>query len=288
MRSLECIPCLLGQALNMVRSTGADNEATRKVLSRALSEVGSIMDGDTAPEICTRIYEELVAATGIKDPFVEFKKASTEAALRLLPRMRELVEKAEDPFEKALEISLAGNVIDLAIMTPEDLPEIVNLLEKFEGEGFAIDDSAELWSEIACAETVLFIGDNAGEAVFDRLLLESLDNPRVYFAVRGGPALNDVTYEDGVASGISKPVEIVSTGYPAPGVILEKSSESFRKLFQKADLVLAKGQGNYETLLNPPRPVFHLFKVKCNAVAENVGCEEGSYVVWKNKGIKGR
>ena len=134
------------------------------------------------------------------------------------------------------------------------------------------------------AETVLVLGDNAGESVFDRLFMELIDVPRLFYAVRGGPVLNDITLEDAVASGITAPVEIISTGSAIPGVVLDKTSSDFREIFYGADVIIAKGQGNFETLFDPPRPVYHLFKVKCDAVARRIGSRIDDFVIWKNDG----
>ena len=284
MNSKECIPCLLGQALRFLDSAGADEETCRDVLHFALGEVEAVFDGVTSPEVSAIIYARLVEKTGVRDPFAAMKAESIRGALELLPKMRGIVRAAGDPFAKAVELAIAGNAIDLAVVSPDRIGEIFDLLSNFSGNEVSVNDISLLEEELKNAETVLVLGDNAGESVFDRLFMELIDVPRLFYAVRGGPVLNDITLEDAVASGITAPVEIISTGSAIPGVVLDKTSSDFREIFYGADVIIAKGQGNFETLFDPPRPVYHLFKVKCDAVARRIGSRIDDFVIWKNDG----
>ena len=123
------------------------------------------------------------------------------------------------------------------------------------------------------------LADNAGEIVFDRLLIEQLPIDRVTVAVRGYPVINDATLDDAETAGLTDIVDVISNGSDAPGTLLDDCSEAFRSRFEEADLIIAKGQGNYETLAQSPRPIFFLLRVKCPVVARDLDYPVGSMVV---------
>jgi len=148
----------------------------------------------------------------------------------------------------------------------------------------AINDIELLRKKLQKAETVLFLGDNAGETVFDLLLIETLSIPVIY-VTRGGPVLNDANREDAYAAGIDKVAEVIDTGVQAPGVILPMSSPAFREKFYRAELILAKGMGNYETLSETDAPIFFLLQVKCPVIGRDIDAPVGSTVVKRGLGI---
>ncbi len=133
------------------------------------------------------------------------------------------------------------------------------------------------------ASRILYLGDNAGEIVLDRLLVEQLPTEKVTFAVRGAPIINDATLEDAIAGGITELVDVMDNGSDMPGTILESCSEAFRKLFAQADIVIAKGQGNYETLSDADGHIFFLLKAKCPVIAKDIGCEVGDLVILERR-----
>ena len=147
----------------------------------------------------------------------------------------------------------------------------------------AVDATGELRADLAAAESVLYIGDNAGEIVMDELFLATLDRPGVTFVVRGGPVINDATVEDAESVGIPAHARVITTGDDSPGVIPERSSEEFRTAFDAADVVIAKGQGNLEGLWDAEREIYFLLTVKCERVARHIGVEVGDFIVWHSQ-----
>ncbi len=283
MNALECIPCVLDQTLRTLQAVGADDHQKKQIMQGALVEVRSMLDGASAPEATRYIFKNLMATIKNHDPFREFKKASTRAALDMFPRLKKTVSAADNPFAKAIELSVAGNVIDLATITTGDLLEVFSWLDRFTAADFAVNDISELEKEIKGAKVILVIGDNAGETVFDRLFIELIDGPELYYGVRGAPVLNDAVESDAIEAGIEASARIVSSGSTVPGTLLSDVSDEFSALFDSADVVIAKGQGNFETLDKSPRPVYHLFKAKCKAVAAQIGCNIGDFVVWRRE-----
>lgn len=272
---LDCYPCFLRQALDAARRAGADDAQQWVVLDRVLEALRQIEPGATPPEIGDQVHRIVRQVAGSSDPYQEAKATSTRQALDLYPRMTELVREADDPLDVAVRLSIAGNIIDAAHFQECDLWGTV---ERVLAQPFAVDDGAAFRAALADAHAVLYMADNAGETVFDRVLIEALPVPVIY-AVKGGPTLNDATYQDALAAGIGGVAEIVSTGSDAPGTILDRCSEEFCALYERAEMIIAKGQANYETLSEEGPRVFLLLQAKCPVIAGDVGAPVGSIVL---------
>jgi len=254
---------------------GADESQQRAVLNRVLDVLKRIEPASTPPEIGDQVHRIVRQEVGSSDPYRESKEASTHQALALYPRLKRLLVEADDPLEVAVRLSIAGNIIDFGPVQRYDLWDTV---ERVLVQPFAIDDRVAFRESLAQANRVLYLADNAGETVFDRLLIELLDVP-VAYAVKGAPILNDATREDALAAGVDRVAEIVSTGSDAPGTILERCSDEFRRLYDETELVIAKGQANYETLSEEGPRVFFLLQTKCPVIARDVGVPVGSVVL---------
>jgi uncharacterized protein with ATP-grasp and redox domains len=280
---LDCYPCFLRQALDAARRAGTDNNQQQAVLDRVLEALRQIEPAATPPEIGDRVHRIARQVAGNGDPYREAKASSTRQALALYPRLKALVQEADDPLGVAVRLSIAGNIMDAARGQECDLWGTV---ERVLVQPFAADDGMALREALDRADTegrngvapLLYLADNAGETVFDRVLIEALDAPVVY-AVKSGPTLNDATREDALAAGVDRVAEIVSTGSDAPGTILDRCSEEFRKMYEQAELIIAKGQANYETLSEEGPRVFFLLQAKCPVIARDVGVPVGSIVL---------
>ena len=254
---------------------GATVEQERLVMRETLKILLNLPEGATPPEIGTQVHALVRELTGNQDPYRQVKKDSTRKALALLPKLRQLVAEAEDPFEEAVRISIAGNIIDFGPNPDYDLWEVV---ERVRHQTLAINKLAELRASIAAAQSILYLGDNAGETVFDRVLIEILNKP-VTYVVRGGPVLNDATLEDALEVGLDEVAEIIDNGARVPGTALSACSPAFQARFRSAELILAKGMGNYETLSTVDAPIFFLLQVKCPVIGKDLGVPDRSVVV---------
>lgn len=272
---LGCFPCFLRQALEAARMAGADEELQRTILDRTMAMLRNIPMDSTPPEIGDRIHRLVRQLTDSSDPYAAVKAASTKEALRLYPKLRALTVEGKDHLERAVRIAIAGNVIDFAPGVDFDIGDT---LKSILHQPFAINDIAAFEEALSEAQSVLYLGDNAGETVFDRVLIEALGLP-VTYAAKGGPTLNDATVEDALAAGLDEVAEVVSTGSDAPGTILERCSAEFRALYDQVDLIIAKGQANYETLSEEGERLFFLLKVKCPIIARDIGVPTGSIVL---------
>jgi len=283
---LDCIPCLIRQALNAVRMVSADTAVHASIVRQVLRWAGDMDLQQPPPVMAQRIHRQLRMISGEDDPYRLAKEHQNRMALSLLDELEAELETASDPLETAVRLAIAGNVIDLGIngsVTEYDLRQSVSrvLAESFAGE---LEDFRGALSE---ASSILYLADNAGEIVFDRLLIEQLPTARVTLAVRGSPILNDATEKDARAAGLHEIVEIIDNGSDAPGTLLEQCSEDFTRRFKQADLIIAKGQGNFETLSDEPHNIFFLFKVKCPVIADHAGLPVGTHVLGRS-GAMGR
>ena len=276
---LECYPCFFNQALRTSRIATSNEKRIREILNDvSLYLLDSSFDA-TPPEISREVYKIIARRTGVEDPYRQIKMECTSKALSLYGQLKKRIESSTDPLLTALRASIAGNVMDFGANSGFDLEEDV---ESILTQVFAIDHSKEFSRSLQSTEKILFLADNAGETVFDRLLIEELGRPVVY-AVREKPIINDAIREDAVKAGISEVAEIISSGSDAAGTVLRLCSEEFLDAFRSADLILSKGQGNYECLSEEDRTIFFLLKAKCSVVARDIGVAEGSIVLLRGK-----
>ncbi len=286
--NLDCIPCFLRQALAAARMATDDPSVHEEVL-RHVAEWVSRMDMTLSPPVMGQMIHRLIRElTGDSDPYLEVKQWSNRIAHDLVPEIRARLDEAPESerLEMAVRAAIAGNIIDFGVHSDIRDETVRNSLDT--AITAPLNGSIEAFAEeIGTATSILYIADNAGEIVFDRVLIEQLGPERVTLAVRGRPVLNDALRADAEAAGLTGLVEIIDNGSDAPGTVFDDCSEAFRSRFLGADVVVAKGQGNYETLSNAPRSVWFILMAKCHVIARHIGCEPGSFIV-ERKPASGR
>jgi uncharacterized protein with ATP-grasp and redox domains len=272
---LDCIPCFFRQALFAARAALNDEEIIKQVLDRIGVLVSEIPLHRPPPETGREVYRVVREVTGVDDPFVDLKDQSIKKALALYPSLERMVEISGDPLETAVRLGIAGNIIDFGANPDFQLEQdIQEALQK----GPVINHQEAFKNRLEGAREILYLADNAGETVFDKLLIKVMAKPVIY-AVRDGPVINDATVEDAVKSGLDEVARVVSSGCDAPGTILNRCSEEFLDLLRRADLIISKGQGNYETLSGEELPIFYLLKTKCPVIARDLGVKQGDTVI---------
>jgi damage-control phosphatase, subfamily I len=264
---LDCFPCFVKQALSGGRMATDDEHKLKLLLDSIGGMIKDIPVESTPPETGELIYAEVSRITGCTDPYKEKKAANIAEALRLYPELKKIVAVSDDHLLTAIRIAIAGNVIDFGVSRKFDIEKDVTTILK---QDFGHCDYDVFRNKLAKAKTVLYLGDNAGESVFDKILIEELKR-KVVFVVRDCPVINDATRQDAIDSGLDKVARIMSSGSRAPGIVPKLCSHEFMEIFNNADLVISKGQGNYEGLSNVKRPVFFLLKAKCNVIAKDIG-----------------
>lgn len=272
---LDCFPCFLEQALRAARIATDDEKKIKRVLDEVGMMLVNIPLESTPPESGRLIYHKVSEITGNLDPYREIKRESTKKALSLYPSLKSEVDKSDDRLLTAIRIAIAGNVIDFGANWDFNLKhDVEEILDK----DFGICDYDAFKGYLDGTGEILYIGDNAGECVFDRVLIEEMKKPVIY-VVRDIPIINDATYEDAVEAGIDKVATIISSGTDGPGAVLNTCSSGFMEVYNNSKFIISKGQGNYEALSNEGRPIFFLLKAKCNVIANDIGVIEGDIVL---------
>lgn len=277
---LDCIPCLVRQTQEAV-FFATDDEALRESLVREVLRLLAEIDlHRPPPHIAPLIHRLIRERTGCADPYREMKDRMNREALALYPLAKKLVQSAEDPFDLAVRLAIGGNIFDSAAKGHGIAGDASDLLARARATPIFGETPARLGEAIRNAKQILVLGDNAGEIVFDKLLLEVIKPSKCLYVVRGGPTINDATIEDARRVGLTEITEVIENGSDAPGTILEACSPAFVERFWKADLVISKGQGNYETLNEIAHPhLFFLLRAKCPVVAQHLGCNMGDFVI---------
>lgn len=280
----DCYPCLIRQMEAAARAAGADGDMIHSVREATKESLRELWDDEASPPaVSAPLYRMTGEMCGSRDPYRAQKVRYTLEALELLPELFRIVESAEDPFEAAVRISIAGNVIDFGTGGDGEIGDLSQTLGAFLTRPFFRSDIPDLSRRVPEAKWILYLGDNAGETVFDRPLLSLLPSGKTVYAAKAGPIINDATVEDARLAGIHLHAELVDTGSRIPGTISDLCSPRFRKRMEEADLIIAKGQGNFETLTEEPSDgrIFMLFTVKCSVAASSLGARMGDMVAMR-------
>ncbi len=279
---LDCIPCFLRLTLEQARLLTGDEAVHRELMNEAVRLVPDFSLGLTPPRMVKAMQEVIRRRFPGCDPYKKAKDQSNRRALELYPMLKEKLARSADRLLTAVEFAIAGNVIDYAAKNNLNIEHEIQaiLAGSFAAEQKSVFEYDLFRKELAGAKTVLYLADNAGEIVFDRLLIEEIGAGReVVLAVRDKPVLNDATMEDAVLCGLDRVARVISSGVDAPGTVLAYCSQEFLKAFREADMVISKGQGNYEALAGASRHIFFLFKIKCPVIARHAGAPLGSIVL---------
>ncbi len=270
----------MNQAFRAGKTATKDESVIKKILDETGAMIYSIPMGQTPPETGAIIYKRIIEITDIPDPYHNIKQQNIRQALELYPELKVKIESSDDPLLTAIRLAVAGNVIDLGIDKEFD---IVKDVEKILIQDFAVFDYDKFRSRLAASKNILYIGDNSGEGVFDKLLIEQLKLPVIY-AVRDTPIINDITLNEAEQIGLDKIAELISSGSKAPGTILDKCSDEFLEVFNNADMIISKGQGNYESLSDVSRDIFFMLKAKCRVVARHLNVKVDDIIFKYNTG----
>jgi uncharacterized protein with ATP-grasp and redox domains len=280
---LDCIPCFIRQGLDAARLATDDEQIHEKVVREVVRLAADLDMSQSPPAIGQQIHRLIRNLVGEDDPYHSIKKQFNELALKLYPELRRRVLCSNGRLETAMRLAIAGNIIDFGVNGSVNESE----LHKAISESLAADfDSKPLQSfqdAIKQAEEILYLADNAGEVVFDRLLIEQLPCEKITVVVKGKPVINDATMEDADFAGLTRIVEVIDNGSDAPGTILESCSQDFRDRFENADLLIAKGQGNYETLSDEDKNIFFILRAKCPVIARDLDCKVGEMIFRKSE-----
>jgi len=277
---LDCFPCIVRQALESARMATNNEILQREILNSVFKELPKVPQTVTPPEIAVTVHRIIKKVSGNKDPYKKVKEKFNKKALQLYSDLKQRINKSDNHLLTAAKLAIAGNIIDFGAGGSNfDLNQ--NIKEVL-SSNLAIDHFNKFKDDILRSSSVLYIGDNTGEIVFDRILIEEIkkySEADIFFVVRGEPILNDATIEDAKFVGIDKVAEVISDGYDAPAILRSNSSKELKKAFDSADMVIAKGQGNYETLNEVKGNIYFLLKAKCLVLAKDIKSNLGDNIL---------
>jgi uncharacterized protein with ATP-grasp and redox domains len=280
--SMDCIPCMMRQIVDAARRAKADEGAQRRILTGACELLArGLNNEEMTVAVCRDLNRLVVEETSVEEPYRDIKERHIKEALTLYPRLKERVVNSPDRLLAALKTAAAGNVLDIFIDVEARVQDVEGILK----QEFALCCLEEFRQQLSQSTDILILADNAGETVFDRILIEELGKKNVVYAVKDSPIANDATLRDARESGLEEVATLISAGCSTAGTLLADCSEEFRRLFSEADIVLSKGMGNYEALSESSRPIFFLLKAKCQPVADDIGVPLGKLVFARQEDI---
>jgi uncharacterized protein with ATP-grasp and redox domains len=275
----RCFFCFARAFERLIEKENLSPEEKKCFASDMFGLFNEVRHDFSIPMISRELHALLKQYSDNPDPYQEAKKQSNNLVLGMYSELKRTVSLSDYPFETALRLAIAGNIIDYGIGNHFDLQGTIDEVMNSE---FAIDDSLELKQAISEAETVLYLGDNCGEIVFDKLFIETMMHPNLIYAVRGAPVINDATLDDAIYVGMDLVADVISNGYDAPSTIPEYCSAEFLEVFNRAEVIISKGQGNLEGLLGKTgKEVYFLLMVKCEVIADKLNVKKGDFVVKK-------
>ncbi len=280
----ECLPCFVNQALGALENCDATKDQKTKTMRSVFCELADIDYDATPPVTAQKINRMISRAVGVKDLYAHQKQHFNRFAVELLASIKKTLDSQQDIFSIKVKLAIAANIIDFGKYNNLNENDVLFSFEKAKEVPLDSVALAGLKESIHDADSILFLCDNAGEIVFDRFLIEEMPFKKVICAVRGAPVINDATLDDAHATRLTEIVRVISNGSDAPGTVLEDCSPEFRQTFDGADVIIAKGQGNFETLsCITNKKIYFLFQVKCPVVGRDTGYPVGSFLILDNQ-----
>jgi len=283
----ECYPCALSQVLEAARRVNLDTDIEYELLRNTMEQILNISPETTMPEVGQLFHRMVREHSDNQDPYRREKVEFNARLLELLPAIRREVQNSNDPLRTAIRYAIAGNVIDFAT-TRNGQIDLQKELDGAASNPFHLDHFTEFKQSLRQASSIVYLADNAGEIVMDRLLIEVIKEKYgkdIIVVVRGAPVLNDATLSDAHQIRLDDIATVLSNGNDAPGTLYEELTPEVKALLDNADMIIAKGQGNYESLSGYPLPIYFLFKVKCQVVAEKLTAPENSYILANSQSL---
>lgn len=279
----ECLECILNQSARVSDILHVNNNQSKEISKIAKEHIAKFDHNGTPPHNATPMYEDIAKYLGVDDLYASAKDEATHKATQFIPTCKNAIRNSKNPLEGAIKAAIAGNVIDLAAEVMFDLDD--EIAKIFQTE-FAINDFESLSAKLAVTKNLVYLCDNAGEEVFDKLCIETIKDIypeiKVFYFVRGKPIINDLTLSHAKKSGLDTVATLIDSGVPTPGYAIDLADDKAHEIFKNADCIISKGMGNYECLGEEKDfPIYFLLKVKCQVVARTIGAKLGDIVCKK-------
>ena len=284
----NCVVCVLNQILRVSDYLKLERGQKDRVFRKVLSAAPQIdFENLTAPEYAQKIYEIFTSAIGNHDPYKPLRKEQNDFVLKNKEFFIKNISNSANRLQAAAYYSLIGNIIDFGSEKLLDRNKIFDKIQNFIPD---INDYSEFEQRLRNCRQILIIADNAGEAVFDLFFIREIKNLypdlKIFYGVRSKPAINDIMENDAHYIGIPEYAGVIPTGSNCAGTIISNCTSEFITVYRNSDMVVAKGQGNYETLEARSEEILFVFKVKCSVVEEYLGIKSGSLIFAFNETIK--
>ncbi|MEI7941648.1 MAG: ARMT1-like domain-containing protein [Candidatus Riflemargulisbacteria bacterium] len=285
---IDCIPCIMHNIVATLNGHIANRADREEAFKKILKELHETDFSKVSPPVLTdNLHKIMLTYLDGRDIYKDIKKECNNEALKIYKHAEELYNNSANKLKTAIKIAIAGNLIDYGALKSFN---IENILDDYVHRDFAVDDYADLEVEINKANTILYIGDNTGEIVLDRLLVKHLLSigKKVTFTVKSHPILNDALLEDAKEVGMDKITEVIESGCATAGTTLAGTNELFHKRLAGADIIISKGQGNFETLTEEQitKPLFYLFLCKCDKIAQTFKTNTFDLMLLSNNNYK--
>lgn len=286
--NLECILCNVRQVLTVMDLVKAKDDVKEAAMRETLAYLAQTDYQRSNPEVVKGTWDIITRHIENRDPYKKIRHYYNQKMLGYAEEIERRICKADDPFKTALELAITANLIDFAAGSEVDEAEVLKRLDGSKKQKLAVDAGDILYKRLQTAKSLLYLGDNCGEVVIDKLFIRQIKKEfpklQVYFGVRGSAIVNDLTVEDAQMVGMADVATVISNSDGSLGTVLHKTSDEFKEIFELADVVIAKGQGNYESLSEEKKTgLYYLFMAKCDVVAKAAGVEKGAVVCLENR-----
>lgn len=276
----DCLECIYNQSKRVSSLLHVNDKQAKEISNIAQYHINNFDLDLTPPHNATPMYEAIAQYLECSDLYKAIKEEASQSAKRFVPTCKDAIASMSDPLKGAVKSAIAGNVIDLAAEVMFDLDDEI---AKIFDTSFAQDDYEILKQKLENSKTLVYLADNAGEEVFDKICIETIKdiypNIEVYYFVRGKAIINDLTEDHAKKSGLDDVAFVIDSGVPTPGLALDLINDEAKQIFENADCIISKGMGNYECLGEVPNlPIFFLLKVKCQVVARAIKADLGDIV----------
>ncbi len=283
---LKCLECALHSFLDLLENFNIDAKTSENLTREFLKYLSKLDYNISPPEIAKYIHQKIKIYINNPDPYKDKKHFFNKKIIDEYDKFYNIIKNSNNPFITALKLCISGNIIDFGPNIPLAMEDTIkNAINK----NFAIDNTKELLSDLKKAKKILYLTDNAGEIVFDKLFIQILlekniiNKNKIIVATRGFPILNDATLEDAHQIGLQNLVKLIHNGDSTPGTILQTTSKEFQKIFNESDLIISKGQGNFETLNEiENKLIYFLFITKCPIIAKHIGVPLNSFICMRH------
>lgn len=277
----DCIICNLNITLRTLKIINKDENFLIENMKKVIGGISKVNRKLFPPELGGIVYKIVINSTNVKDPYKDIKRKQNNLILNNYFNLKQTILNTKDPLFEAVKFAVIGNVIDFGINEVVDFEEdIKNSFKK----RIVINDYNLFERDLKLSKRILYMGDNSGEIVFDKLLIslikEIYPDIDITFACRSEPIINDVLIKDALQVGIDEYAKVISSGMNLPGTILRYVNNEFMEELKRSDLVIAKGQGNFEGLEEEKmEKTYFLLKAKCKVVADYLGCRVGDLII---------